>query len=210
MREKWDSLVERVVDRICPRITGQRESFPTDIEFTLEGSEDVLLKAEEYAHALAAKAEERETSIDRKLLSLFSLSSVASSVMIAVLIGAATITVSDATTAPQYLVIPAMGLVAYIALQMLITVRKTVKGLEARGYRRATPESVIPKKDEDKAKYVARQLNEIMNTTRQNDWMTNRKLDDMNIAHTALANAVWAAIGLLVIALVLAIFRILQ
>ena len=210
MREKWDSLVERVVDRICPRITGQRESFPTDIEFTLEGSEDVLLKAEEYAHALAAKAEERETSIDRKLLSLFSLSSVASSVMIAVLIGAATITVSDATTAPQYLVIPAMGLVAYIALQMLITVRKTVKGLEARAYRGATPESVIPKKDEDKAKYVARQLNEIMNTTRQNDWMTNRKLDDMNIAHTALANAVWAATGLLVIALGLALYQVLK
>ena len=210
MREKWDSLVERVVDRICPRITGQRESFPTDIEFTPEGSEDVLLKAEEYAHALAAKAEERETSIDRKLFSLFSLSSVASSVMIAVLIGAATITVPDATTAPQYLVIPAMGLVAYIALQMLITVRKTVKGLEARPYRGATPESVIPKKDEDKAKYVARQLNEIMNTTRQNDWMTNRKLDDMKIAHTALANAVWAATGLLVIALGLALYQVLK
>ena len=109
MREKWDSLVERVVDRICPRITGQRERFPTDIEFTLEGSEDVLLKAEEYAHALAAKAEEREISIDRKLFSLFSLSSVASSVMIAVLIGAATITVPDATTVSQYLVIPRHG-----------------------------------------------------------------------------------------------------
>ena len=47
----------------------------------------------------------------------------------------------------------------------------------------------------------ARQLNEMMNTTRQNDWMTNRKLDDMKIAHTALANAVWAATGLLVMAL---------
>ena len=146
--------------------------------------------------------------------------------MIALLIGAATITVPDATavssqllrqqcihcllTEPPYLLILAIGLVAYIALQMLNTVRNTVKGLEARGYRRATPESVIPKKDDDKAKYVARKINEMMNTTRHNDWMTNRKVDHMKIAHTALANTFWAAIGLLVIALVLAIFRILQ
>ena len=139
-----------------------------------------------YAHALAAKAEERETTIDRKLFSLFSLSSVASSVMIAVLVGAATITVPDATTAPPYLVIPAIGLVAYIALQMLVAVWNTIKGLEARPYRGATPESVIPKEDDDKAKYVARQLNEIVNTTRQNDWITNRKVEDMKVAHTVL------------------------
>ena len=194
MRKKWSRSTGPVVDRIWPRIPGPRESCPEEREFTLEGSEEILLKAEEYAHALAEKAEERETAIDRKLFSLFSISTVASSVMIALLIGAATITVPDATTEPPYLVILAIGLVAYIAWQMLITVWNTVKGLEARGYRRATPESVI----------------EMMNTTRHNDWMTNRKLEDMKVAHTALANAVWAAIGLLVIALVLAIFRILQ
>ena len=210
MRKKWSRSTGRVVDRIWPRILGPRESCPEEREFTLEGSEEILLKAEEYAHALAEKAEERETAIDRKLFSLFSISTVASSVMIALLIGAATITVPDATTEPPYLVILAIGLVAYIALQMLNTVRNTVKGLEARGYRRATPESVIPKKDDDKAKYVTRKINEMMNTTRHNDWTTNRKLEDMKVAHTALANAVWAAKGLLVIALGLAIFRILQ
>ena len=200
-KKKVKAFTNELVDRIWPRITGQRENCPTVIEFTFEGSEEILLKAEEYAHALAAKAEERETAIDRKLFSLFSLSTVASWVMIAVLIGTATITVPDTTTAPPYLVILAIVLVAYITLQMLITVRNTVKGLQARPYRGATPESVIPERDEDKAKYVARQLNEMMNTTRQNDWMTNRKLDDMKIAHTALANAVWAATGLLVMAL---------
>ena len=186
MRKKRSSCAEWAVDRIWPRITGQPESFPTAREFNLGGSEETLLKAEEYAHALAAKAEERETTIDRKLFSLFSLSSVASSVMIAVLVGAATITVPDATTAPPYLVIPAIGLVAYIALQMLVAVWNTIKGLEARPYRGATPESVIPKEDDDKAKYVARQLNEIVNTTRQNDWITNRKVEDMKVAHTVL------------------------
>ena len=210
MRDKWSRAPEWVVDRIWPRITGPRETLPTDSEFIIEGSEEILLKVEEYAHALAAKAEERETAIDRKLFSLFSLSSVASSVIIAVLIGAATITVPGATTAPQYLVIPAMGLVAYIALQMLVAVWNTVKGLEARPYRGATPESVIPKEDDDKAKYVARQLNEMVNATRQNDWITNRKVEDMKVAHTALANTFWAALTLLVIALVLALFRIFQ
>ena len=97
MRDKWSRAPEWVVDRIWPRITGPRETLPTDSEFIIEGSEEILLKVEEYAHALAAKAEERETAIDRKLFSLFSLSSVASSVMIAVLIGAATITVPGAT-----------------------------------------------------------------------------------------------------------------
>lgn len=198
------------MDRIWPRIQGPRESRPEEREFTLEGSEEILLKAEEYAHALAEKAEERETAIDRKLFSLFSISTVASSVMIAGLIGAATITVPDATTEPPYLVILAIGLVAYIALQMLNTVTNTVKGLEARRYRGATPESVIPKKDDDKTKYVAQQINEMLNTTRHNDWMTNRKLEDMKVAHTALANAVWAARGLLVVASALALIRIFQ
>ena len=133
MRKKWSRSTERVVDRIWPRILGPRESCPEEREFTLEGSEEILLKAEEYAHALAEKAEERETAIDRKLFSLFSISTVASSVMIALLIGAATITVPDATAEPPYLVILAIGLVAYIALQMLNTVRNTVKGLEELG-----------------------------------------------------------------------------
>ena len=210
MRKRWSRATEWVVDRIWPRIMGQRESFPTDSEFAIGGSEETLLKAEEYAHALAAKEEQRETTIDRKLFSLFSISSVASSVMIAVLLGAATITVPDATTAPLYLVIPAIGLVVYIALQMLCAVWNTVKGLEARPYRRATPESVIPKEDDDKAKYVTRQLNEILKTTRQNDWITNRKVEDMKVAHTALANTFWAALALLGTALFLAIFRIFQ
>ena len=210
MRKRWSRATEWVVDRIWPRIMGQRESFPTDSEFAIGGSEETLLKAEEYAHALAAKEEQRETTIDRKLFSLFSISSVASSVMIAVLLGAATITVPDATTAPLYLVIPAIGLVVYIALQMLCAVWNTVKGLEARPYRGATPESVIPKEDDDKAKYVTRQLNEILKTTRQNDWITNRKVEDMKVAHTALANTFWAALALLGTALFLAIFRIFQ
>ena len=210
MRKRWSRATEWVVDRIWPRIMGQRESFPTDSEFAIGGSEETLLKAEEYAHALAAKEEQRETTIDRKLFSLFSLSSVASSVMIAILIGAATIKVPDATTTPQYLVIPAIGLVAYIALQMLAAVWNTVKGLEARPYRGATPESVIPKEDDDKAKYVARQLNQMVNAARQNDWINNRKVEDMKVAHAALANTFWAALTLLVIALVLALFRIFQ
>ena len=208
MRKKWGASAEWAVDRIWPRITGRRESFPTNREFTLGGSDDILLKAEEYAHALAAKAEERETTIDRKLFSLFSLSTVASSVMIAGLIGAATIAIPDATTAPKYLVIPAIVLVGYIALQMLIAVRNTVKGLSARPYRRATPESVVPKEDDDKAKYVTRQLNEMMNIIKENDWITNRKVEDMKVAHTALANTAWAATGLLVIALALALSQV--
>ena len=210
MRKKWSQSTEWVVDRIWPRITGPAERLPKDSELTFGGPEEVLLKAEEYAHALATKAEERETTIDRKLFSLFSLSSVASSVMIAVLIGAATITVTDSTTAPKYLVIPAIGLVAYIALQMLIAVRNTVKGLEARPFRRGTTGSVIPKDDDDKTKYVTRQLNSMVNNTNQNDRITNQKVNHMNLAHTALANTFWPALALLVIALVLALLRIFQ
>ena len=210
MKEKWSPFTEWVVDRIWPRIMGPREPLPKDREFTIEGSDELLFKAEEYAHDLAAKAEERATAIDRKLFSLFSLSSVASSVMIAVLIGAATITVPDSTAAPPYLVIPAIGIIAYIALQMLVAVWNTVKGLEARPYRGATPDSVIPTEGDDVAKYVARRLNAIVNANRQNEWVTNRKVEDMKVAHTALANTFWAALVLLALALVLVIFRILQ
>ena len=72
MKKKVKAFTNELVDRIWPRITGQRENCPTVIEFTFEGSEEILLKAKEYAHALAAKAEEREAAIDRKLFSLFS------------------------------------------------------------------------------------------------------------------------------------------
>ena len=156
------------------------------------------------------KQGERETTIDRKLFSLFSLSSVASSVMIAGLIGAATITIPDATTAPKYLVVPAIALIGYIALQMLIAVRNTVKGLSARPYRSATPDSTAPMEHEDKAKYMARQFNGMMNAIKQNDWITNQKVDHMNLAHTALENTFWPATALLAIALTLALLKILQ
>ena len=130
--------------------------------------------------------------------------------MIAGLIGAATITVPAATTAPKYLVIAAIALVGYITLQMLHAVHNTVKGLASKRYRSATPESVAPNGDDDNARYVVRQVNGMMNAIRQNDWITNQKINHMNLAHTALENTFWPAITLLLIALTLALLKIFQ
>ena len=209
MSKKKENFRDTLLDWIWPRRTGPKEPQPKG-EFAPDGSEEILIKVEEYARAFATREEEREKTIDRKLFSLFSISSVASSVMIAGLIGAATVTLPETTSAPKYLVTPAMALIGYIALQLLIAVRNTVQGLSARGYLSSNADSVLPNEEDDKGKYIARQLGNMMHNTKQNSWVTNQKVSHMNVAHRALANTYWAGLALLFVAFALAVLQVLR
>ena len=209
MSKKKESFRDKLLDWIWPRRTGPKEPQPTG-EFAPEGSEEILIKVEEYAWAFVTREEEREKTVDRKLFSLFSISSVASSVMIAGLIGAATITLTETTSAPKYLVVPAIALIWYIALQLLNAIRNTVQGLSARGYLSAKAESVLPNEKDDKATYIARQLGDMMKNTKQNSWVTNQKVSHMNVAHRALTNTFWAGLALLFVAFALAVCQVLR
>ena len=159
MSKKKENFRDKLSDWIWPRRTGPRESQPKG-ECAPDGSEEILIKVEEYARAFATREEEREKTTDRKLFSLFSISSVASSVIIAGLIGAATVTLPETTSGLKYLVTPAIVLIGYIALQLLIAVGNTVQGLSARGYLSANADSVLPNEEDDKGKYMARQHDE--------------------------------------------------
>ena len=205
MNKKIKQRAEWTLDRFWPRIYGETEprqqpQVMPDIDYF-----DVVEKA---VGNLMIQADERAQTVDRKLLSLMTFGSVASSVIIAGTIGAATLNIPSNTWTLKALAAVAVSLGTYIAVQLLNVVTNATIGLSARDYETPSEESIVPLEQETKAEFLKRQIAIKMSALNQNEWQTNRKVDKMKVAHEALKNASCAAIALAMATGVAAMFTI--
>ena len=186
--------LEWVLDRIWPRIYGneaKQEQTPPEIPNIA-----YLDRAEKEVENLVVQEDERVRIVDRKMMSLMTFGSVASSVIIAGTIGAATLNIPTNAWVLKVLATIAVTLSIYIAVQLLNVVVNVTAGLSARAYRTQKIESAIPKEGETAEDYQRRLITSKIESLRQNEWQTNRKVDKMIVAHVALKNAAYAAIAL--------------
>ena len=205
MNEKIKQGAEWTLDRFWPRIYGKTEKrrqpqVVPDVDYL-----DVVEKA---VGNLMIQEEERAQTVDRKLLSLMTFGSVASSVIIAGTIGAATLDIPSNTWALKALAAVAVSLGAYIAVQLLNVVTNATIGLSARDYETPSAKSVVPLDQETEAAFRKRQIALKLSALNQNEWQTNRKVDKMKVAHEALKNSSCAAIVLAMAVGVAAMFTI--
>lgn len=79
----------------------------------------------------------------------------------------------------------------YIALQILRALIAVINGLSGRGYYYFRIEDTIPKEGETKEIYLNRTCKEIFEMIRSNREVTNEKMNQLSLSHTAIRNAVW-------------------
>ena len=208
MNCKIKQYINWTFDRIWPRITSPKEQEPKPVQWSDDWEPDTFERVEKATKFLAQQATEREQLVDRKLLSLLAFASVATSVIIAGMIGVSTLDIPATKPATKWLAAVAVCLSAYVALQLINAVLNTVRGLSARPYKRLTAGSIVPAEGETKDDFQKRQLDDMLNAINQNQWVVNRKVDNMNVAHEALKNVCYAAIMLIVAAVTIAILQI--
>ena len=199
LRSKWK---ERIIDLIWPRLTGDPEGPPKcdasicdiDTEFTEEIKKVLMVRMDQ--------ADSRNEIIDRKLLSLFRVTSLLATVSIAVFVGAANLTGINPEI-PRWLAVCSILTILYIFLQMFRAVIETSQGLRASGYERLGRNTLIPRDSDTLNIYNRRQILNIMYIIEQNEWATNQKVNSMEVAYTAVRNAVWSLPVLMLIAVLL-------
>lgn len=174
---------------------GWPETNPTTAE-TLEAAYALLkdeLKVEE----------DRSKVVEAKLQGILSLVPLAMTIVFAVvtyLIGGKTGGVSA-----KILKVEIVG-AFYLALQILRALLAVISGLSSRNYAYLQIEDVIPKQGETKEAYLNRTCKDVFDIICLNREVTNGKLNQLNLGHTAIRNAVWGLFTVIGVMLVLAAF----
>ena len=201
------NCLEHIADLVWPRISGPQEKMPlwgetpqSILPELLDGVENIVIQR-------MAQAESRMVTVDRKLLSLFRLTSLLATIAIALLAGATGLIRADEDV-ERYLALTAIILILYSMLQLICGMNATIRGLEASRYASQTKDSILPLDLETVHSYKRRQIRDIMYVTDQHDWATNRKVEHMQIAYKAIRNTALPLVELTVVATILACTRL--
>ena len=201
------NCMEYIADLFWPRITGPREEMPVWGEIRHSILSELLEAVEKIVIQRMAQAESRMVTVDRKLLSLFRLTSLLATIAIALLAGATGLIRADEDM-ERHLALTAIVLILYSMLQLICGMNATIRGLEASRYASQTKDTIFPLDLETVHSYKRRQIRDIMYVTDQHEWATNRKVEYMQIAYKAIRNTALPLVGLTVVATILACTRL--
>ena len=195
-----------IPDWIWPHLTGDQEPAPNDQDYFHTTHIALLDQVNRILSARLAQVEKRVQSVESKLVALLTLTSVLSVAVTASLAAATTLgkVEEDATIFAWVAVV----LVFYVAVQILRSLWSTVSGLIRRSYRQLSPEAMIPEDSETDDTYQIRIMNLEVNNMRFNEWVVDKKVSEMAVAHVALKNALTATFALIALALVIASFHL--
>ena len=197
-------LVERASDFIWPRIIGSPEPEPQrDPEYRAIRPELI----DEIAKNAQQRLEHSERSIDTvnaKLMSLFRLTTLLSTATIAILVGASQLNDPD-DKLETWITRVVVFCILYAFSQLMCAVLATISGLNRSAYVVQTKARILPHGQETPNTYKSRHVIDILHMAEQRDWVTNRKVEKIAIAHTALINASLPLAGILISAAILAL-----
>lgn len=191
MPRRFDTLV----DIIWPRLSGKPKSPPEDDLGPEVSGWPVLEAAEEALRKRLDDAEERFRSVDARLVPLLALASIITTALTAS-VPLALSGSFDKVSRGEFVVV--LVFVTYISLQALRSLYASVNGLRRRTYLNLSPSDLDPQANESAFDYRVRLLKVRRRCLWWNEWATNLKVDDMEVAHVALQNAL-RGVALLVV-----------
>ena len=195
-------LCDLVPDWIWPHLTGCEEPAPQDQDEFSAKHVDLLDEVSRVLLPRLDQVEERNRTVETKLLALLTLTSVLSvAVTGGVAVASRLGTVEEET---RFFAWVAVVIAFYLTLQLLCSLRVTVAGLMRRSYKQLRPEDIVPKDGESNEGYRVRLLNLQVNHMRWNEWVVNQKVSEMAVAHVALTNALFATFLIIVLMFVIA------
>ena len=204
LRMLWDYAV----DLVWPRATGSKEKPPEFEEELPYVSQELLDRIENTLIQQAPLSQNRMVAVDRKLLSLFGLTSLLAALTTAFLAGAASIIPGNVEQTEKILVWVGMSFLLYIMVQLTRAVLATIKGLERSDYASQTKETMMQFGQESEPEYRRRQIRDVTYVSEQHEWATNRKVEHIQVAYRAIRNTVPPFAGIVIIAVVFVFMRI--
>ena len=202
------SLRDGAIDFVWPRTAGSKEKPPEFEETSPEISQELLDRIENTLNQQAPLAQNRMVAVDRKLLSLFGLTSLLATLTTALVAGAASIIPGNVERTEKILVWVGMSFLLYIVIQLVRAVLATIKGLERTDYASQTKETMLQFGKETESEYRRRQIRDVTYVSEQHEWATNRKVEHIQVAYRAIRNTVPPFAGVVIISVAFAFIRI--
>ena len=192
------------MDLIWPVLTGDEDKPENVVCLRLENI-GLLTEVERVADKRIAEADERHRHVERKLLALLTLTTVFSAVITAGVLAAATLSVAKPH---RFIALLTIFLVAYIVLQLALTLFATINGLMRRGFHQLGTEDIPPVKTDSAEEYRLRILNKRVDYMFKNERTVNQIVSQMAVAHVAIRNALGATLILTISASITAVWRL--
>lgn len=143
----------------------------------------------------------RKAGIEARLLSTAGLVSIAGTVVMGALFSLASENLAISSSIAR--VVLATGCL-YLTVQLVAALHASVRGLRATGYAVDRPHELLPPRGTKHSVYLRRRIQLVLVRVAENRQVNNGKLDQLNIAHTALHNFLWGLLGVALIAFVAA------
>lgn len=192
-------LRDFVVDLIWPRAPRSSSASPLEPAWP----ESLALKVETIEATYESLKEEHRAEIDRirtvetKLLGISGLAPVA----MAVIVAAFTVLANRSLQAFTRISVLLVGIVGgYISLELLRAILAAIAGLKRRSFVGLSLKDVYPLPNESKESYLKRSCGELAEIIRRNRAEIDAKVTWLDVAHTAIRNAV---VGLLILVMVI-------
>ena len=198
---------DQVSDLIWPRIIGNVPQAPNPPTQPHGIPTELLDPVETTTLRRMTQSERHIEAVNVKLLSLFRLTSLLTTLTIAILVGASQLNEPDGNL-ERWLTGIAVVFIVYAMLQLLCAVLATIRGLDAKPYLFQTTTGIQNQDKEPIDMYRRRQISVILHMIEQHDWTTDRKVDQIAIAHTALRNSTIPLAVLIIAASTLALSRL--
>lgn len=200
---KW---YDKIPDWVWPHLTGKPEPYKDEQLSIATDDANLLSEVEHVLDMRNSQVDERLRNIETKLVALLTLTSVLSAALTASFTA-----ISIMGTPKDYLRVPiwiVVIIVFYITISLLRSLWTTVNGLVRRGYKQLGYEDMVPGDREDSIHYKIRILNERLKHINWNEYILNKKVSEMAVAHEALRNALCATAGLILLALAITVIKL--
>lgn len=143
----------------------------------------------------------RKTGIEARLLSTAGLVSIAGTVVMGALFSLASEKLAVNSSIVRVLL--ASGCL-YLTVQLVAALHASVRGLRATGYVEDQPHELLPPQGTKHSVHLRRRIQQVLVRVAEHRQVNNGKIDQLNIAHTALHNFLWGLLGVASIAFVVA------
>ena len=202
------AIRDGAIDLVWPRTAGSKEKPPEFEEELPEISQELLDRIESALTQQAPLSQNRMVAVDRKLLSLFGLTSLLATLTTAFLAGAASIIPGNVERTEKILIWIGMLFLLYIMVQLTRAVLATIKGLERSNYASQTRDTMLQFGQESESEYRRRQIRDVMYVSEQHEWATNRKVEHIQVAYRAIRNTIPPFAVIVIVAVVFALMRV--
>jgi hypothetical protein len=206
-RFKLKDWCNEAADCIWPRLYGKSEPEPKEQDFLAGiGDSAALQEMGNIVEKRGGQVDERFRNVEMKLIALLGLTSILSAVVIASFTAVSTMEIVK--NFPVILIWIAYTLILYISINLLHSLWATVNGLVRRDYKQVSCEEMVLKSKENAAQFMNRVFNIRLNHVKYNDWVLNRKVEEMAIAHKSLKNVLVGSGGIILVSLAIAIYKL--